>query len=99
MFLRIGEVYPGNALFGNNDFHDWQDIKQASLAGNCYIMAALGVVSEHTEILRNVFLIDHENEAGIYAFRFYIRGKPWIVTIDDIMTFNAPFFAPTLHFA
>ena len=33
------------------------------------------------------------NENGIYNIRFYIRGKPWIVTIDDLMlvnTFNDP---------
>ena len=62
-------------------------------------MAAFGVISEHSEIMDKVFLIKNENQAGIYAFRFFIRGKPWIVTIDDIMMFNGPFFAPTLHFA
>ena len=28
------------------------------------------------------------NDAGIYAFRFYIRGKPWIVTVDDTFLFR-----------
>jgi hypothetical protein len=94
----MAEVYPGNKMFGNNDYQEWTDIEQGN-TGNCYIMAALGVISEYTEIMNKVFLIDQENEAGIYAFRFFIRGKPWVVTIDDEMTFNAPFFAPTLHFA
>ena len=31
--------------------------------------------------------------------RLYIRGKPWIITIDDNMLFNGPSFAPTLKFA
>ena len=33
------------------------------------------------------------NENGIYNIRFYIRGKPWLVTIDDYLlvnTFNDP---------
>jgi hypothetical protein len=29
------------------------------------------------------------NDAGIYAVKLYIRGKPWIVTVDDV----------TLHFS
>jgi hypothetical protein len=28
------------------------------------------------------------NEKGIYAVRFYIRGKPWIVTVDDYFYFK-----------
>jgi len=28
------------------------------------------------------------NDEGIYNVKFYIRGKPWIVTIDDNLLFN-----------
>ena len=28
-----------------------------------------------------------------------MRGKPWIITVDDYFAFNGPFFAPTLKYA
>ena len=34
-----------------------------------------------------MFLTDEMNQPGIYAFRFYIMGKPWVVTIDDYLPF------------
>ena len=94
----MSTVYEGNTLWGNNDYFDFKDVEQGN-TGNCYIMASLGVLSEYPDILQKVFLINEENDVGIYAFRFFIRGKPWIVTIDDIMPFNGPTFMPTLHFA
>jgi hypothetical protein len=62
-------------------------------------MASMGILSEFPELLQDVFLINQENSVGIYALRFFIRGKPWIITIDDIMPMNGPSFMPTLHFA
>lgn len=34
-----------------------------------------------------MFLTSEINEEGIYAMRFYIRGKPWVVTVDDEVLF------------
>ena len=34
----------------------------------------------------------NENDAGIYGIRFFIRGKPWIVTIDNKMPFRYSVF-------
>jgi hypothetical protein len=62
-------------------------------------MAAMGVMSEFTELLQRVFVTKEVNDSGIYAFRFYIRGKPWLLTIDDYIPFNGPEFAATLKFA
>jgi len=28
------------------------------------------------------------NSAGIYAIRLFIRGKPWIVTLDDTILYD-----------
>ena len=30
-----------------------------------------------------MFLTGSKFESGIIAIRFYIRGKPWVVSIDD----------------
>ena len=48
-------------------------------------MAALGAVAQHPEMLKSIFLTDEDNAAGIYALRFFIRGKPWVVAIDAQM--------------
>jgi len=29
--------------------------------------------------------MNKKNDNGIYAIKFFVRGKPWIVVIDDIM--------------
>ena len=28
-------------------------------------------------------MLQTNNDAGLYGFRFYIRGKPWDVVVDD----------------
>ena len=43
----------------------------------------MSAVSERSELIREVFLTPTKNDAGINAFRLYIRGKPWVVVIDD----------------
>jgi hypothetical protein len=30
----------------------------------------------------------HQNEARIYGIRFFIRGKPWVVTVDNYLPFS-----------
>jgi len=57
------------------------------MAGTCYIEASLGALAEFPTLVKNVFVTQEKNEAGIYAFRFYIRGKPWVVTVDDNFLF------------
>lgn len=43
----------------------------------------MGAISEFPHILKDVFITDTKNDVGIYKLRFFIRGKPWVVTIDD----------------
>lgn len=44
-------------------------------------------ISQHKKILENIFLTTELNQAGIYAMKLFIRGKPWIITIDDTFAF------------
>ena len=55
---------------------------------NSYISSALGAVAEFPAVVKNIFLTQEKNDAGIYAFKFYIRGKPWVVTVDDYFLFT-----------
>lgn len=83
---RLGEAYPDATIFG--DGASWSDIEQG-YAGTCYILAGMGSVSEFPELIEDLFITKEKNDVGIYKLRFFIRGKPWVVTIDDEMLFLA----------
>lgn len=78
-WVRLGEEYPDNTLFGTSP--TWSDTIQGGI-GNCYVFAGLGALAEFPDLLEDIFLNDI-NDSGIYALKFHIRGKPWIITIDD----------------
>jgi len=64
------------------------DPRQGQL-GDCYIMSSLSSVAEQPDYVKNAILTQYKNTAGIYAIRFYIRGKPWVVSLDDKLLFQA----------
>ena len=78
--MRAHEQFPDATLFGTDP--SWNDVIQGG-AGTCYIMAAMGAMAEYPDVAKKTFETQTINSAGIYAIRFYIRGKPWLVTIDD----------------
>lgn len=43
----------------------------------------MNALSEFDDILKDVFLTQEKNDSGIYAVKLFIRGKPWIITVDD----------------
>ena len=48
------------------------------------------------DIINNVFLTKEKNDAGIHAVRLFIRGKPWVIDVDDRFLY---YFPETLVFA
>ena len=52
------------------------------------MMSAMATVAEFPSIMGDVFLLKEKNAAGILAFQFYIRGKPWRITMDSDLLFN-----------
>jgi hypothetical protein len=38
--------------------------------------------------IKNIFLTPIDNEAGVYGLTFYIRGKPWVIDVDDKLFFS-----------
>ena len=77
--------YSGYTLFGDGDDGGtpvFNEIKQKYL-GNCYFIASLASVGEYPGFIQNAFINKEKNKEGIYLIRFYIRGKPWVVSIDD----------------
>ena len=65
----------------------YDDPIQGSI-GNCYIIASMGAAAEFPELIKSIFLTKEKNEAGIVGLRLFIRGKPWVITIDDELLFN-----------
>jgi len=47
------------------------------------MIQALAGVAEFPDLITSIFLTKTKNTAGIHAIRFYIRGKPWVVAVDD----------------
>ena len=57
-------------------------------ARTSYLMAAMGGVGEFPDSVRNLFLTREKNSAGIHGVSLYIRGKPWHISLDDILLYN-----------
>jgi len=57
----------------------------------------MGAISEFPELIKQIFVTQEVNDAGIYALRLFIRGKPWIITIDDEFAYEED--RKSLHFA
>lgn len=45
----------------------------------------MGSLAEFPDMVRSTFLNEETNDEGIYNIRFYVRGKPWVVSVDDYM--------------
>jgi hypothetical protein len=48
-------------------------------------MASLAGIAEFPFLLKSAILTHSKNNASVYAVRFYIRGKPWIIAVDDYL--------------
>jgi hypothetical protein len=44
--------------------------------------------ADKPDLLKDMFLTQEKNSAGIHGLKFFIRGKPWVVDIDDSMLFQ-----------
>jgi hypothetical protein len=55
--------------------------------GSCYLMASASAVAEWPNLVKNIFLTQNKNTAGIFGLSLYIRGKPYHISIDDNIMF------------
>ncbi len=81
---RVSVMYPDAKLWGNT--LSWTDAIQGQV-GNCFLLASLSALAEFPINIKNLFLTDSKNSAGIYAVKFFVRGKPWVITVDDYIPF------------
>lgn len=58
-------------------------------AGTCYFISAIATAAEFPNLIQNMFLTGTGNpDAGIIGMRFFIRGKPWVISLDDKLVFQ-----------
>ena len=50
-------------------------------------MASASSLGEWPNLIRNSFLTQTKNSAGISGVRLFMRGKPYVISIDDNMAF------------
>ena len=83
-FVAINSLYFAQAtLWGAGGDVSWEDARTSASLDNRYFMAALSsITAEGTHILEHIFLTS-EVTSGVYALRLFLRGKPWVVTVDD----------------
>jgi len=48
----------------------------------------MAAVAEDPNMLKSMFLTQEKNDAGIHGMRFFIRGKPWVISMDDSLLFS-----------
>jgi hypothetical protein len=51
-------------------------------------MSTLASVAEWPKLIRNLFLTKNKNSVGIFGLKFYIRGKPYVISVDDFLLFH-----------
>ena len=65
-----------------------KDIRQGIL-GDCWLMAALALVTERPAMLRHILLTDRINQEGVYAIRLCHNGLWKTVILDDCFPCNS----------
>ena len=85
---RIKDVYSSGdySLWGKCGI-SFADPIQGEL-GDCWFVAAASVAALNPERIKNIFLTEELNTAGVYALRLYIMGMPVTVTVDDYLPFQ-----------
>ena len=78
------------SLFGRNSISP-KDAIQNGL-GDCWIVAAASAVATDPERIKNIFLTQNLNNAGVYALKFYLLGVPVTVSVDEQLPFKYNYY-------
>ena len=89
-------MFPDAGIFDADGTISYDEAIQGG-AGTCYLIASLGCLGEFPDHVKSLFVTQDTNSAGAIAIRFYIRGKPWVLTVDRSMLFM--YSNPRLKFA
>ena len=57
--------------------------------GTCYHVASISAAAEFPSLITDSFVTGtSDSTIGLYGLRFYIRGRPWVVHVDDKLLFE-----------
>lgn len=87
-FKDWDEVYTNADIMDPDGTCSYNESIQGS-AGTCYFVAGMASIGEFPQLVRDMFLTQNKNDAHAIAIRFFIRGKPWAVTVNEEMMFNS----------
>lgn len=60
----------------------FKEVNQGSI-GDCFLIASLSAIADYPELIKQAFITPKKNSAHIHGIKLYIRGKPWVISIDD----------------
>lgn len=86
-FGNVRSVFPNANIFDADGNPEFTEPRQGGI-GDCYFIQSVSGVAEFPQLIRNLFLTTSFNDAGIIGVQFFIRGKPWVVTIDEQFLLN-----------
>ena len=82
-FGKISEIYTpytSNKLW--NTSVSSSDIRNTPTISNTHFVAAIAAAGHHPSIIKNIFKAGTSNDR-IFALQLYVRGKPWLLTLDN----------------
>jgi hypothetical protein len=79
-------AFPNIDIFDSDGSIHYIESKQGG-TGTCALMNAVSGIAEWPALVKDLFVTDTKNNAGIIGVKLYIRGKPWVVSLDERMWF------------
>jgi len=79
---KFGPPQGQKSLWGKDGRPATLDIDQGDVQ-DCYMLASAAALAIKADRVKKIFLTQELNDEGIYAFKFFVGGRPRVVTIDD----------------
>lgn len=52
-------------------------------------MSAMAGIAEWPQLVKNILLTQTKNTAGIFGVKLFIRGKPYVISVDDLLLYRS----------
>ena len=56
--------------------------------GTCYFVSSAAAVADFPDRIKDLFINKNKTKSGINAIKLYIRGKPWVISVDNFLYFQ-----------
>jgi hypothetical protein len=48
----------------------------------------MAAVAEWPSLVKDIFLVLYNYNSGIFGLKLFIRGKPYVISVDDFLLFH-----------